>query len=156
MRPELEAKLFTDFPNLFQGRYKPITESLIPFGCECGDGWFGIIYNLSKKISELDPDAEATQVKEKYGGLRFYFTSQNDNYEKIFELIQDAEDESYKTCEDCGTKENASPNEHGWIKTLCPECREQNCQEREKRFEEMMSMGIKEWVEKQIKYNLSS
>ena len=44
--------------------------------CGCGDGWFDIINNLSSEIvkhSEYQPDHTfISQVKEKFGGLRFY------------------------------------------------------------------------------------
>jgi len=62
-------KLITDFPDLYSYYYDNSTP-LVPivFGFECGDGWFDIIYSLSKKISKLDPNCKALQVKEKFGG----------------------------------------------------------------------------------------
>lgn len=52
MREELEKKLYNEFPLLYGGRNKPLTESLMGFGCECGDGWYDLLYELS---SELEP-----------------------------------------------------------------------------------------------------
>ena len=75
---------------------------------ECDDGWFEIIYNLSEKIHEIDPHVQATQVKEKFGGLRFYTNYGN---EEINKVIREAESASLKTCEVCGTKENVEFNE---------------------------------------------
>ena len=42
--------------------------------------------------------------------------------EPVDDVIEWAEKESVKTCEGCGTKEGVT-SEGGWIKTLCPTCR---------------------------------
>jgi ribosomal protein L37AE/L43A len=83
------------------------------------NGWLQIIDDLSRKITELDPDVQASQVKEKFGGLRFYIDGGSD---EVHKLIEEAEEESYKTCEKCGTKENVSVTKTGWIITLCDKC----------------------------------
>ncbi|MEK7090164.1 MAG: hypothetical protein AAB930_01100, partial [Patescibacteria group bacterium] len=63
--------LFKNFP--FFHPEAPLTESLMAFGFECGDGWFGLIKKLCEKLKDLDlKDFRVTQVKEKFGGLRFY------------------------------------------------------------------------------------
>jgi hypothetical protein len=61
------------------------------------------------------------QVKEKYGGLRLYFSG-GDEY--VEGLISMAEAFSYTVCEVCGNK--AEPNKGGWISTLCESCRVDN------------------------------
>lgn len=62
------------------------------------------------------PQVVATQVKEKFGGLRFYY---NGGDEFIEGLVQMAEEFSYKICEKCG---NAGKlRNKGWIRTLCDE-----------------------------------
>ena len=60
----------------------------------------------------------AVQVKEKFGGLRFYMTGGTD---EIFDLIEKAEALSYKTCESCGAPGTQSNSK--WITTLCEDCR---------------------------------
>ncbi len=112
-------KLYDDFPDLYSERFLSIQESLMPFGFECGDGWFNLIYELSKKINKLCPEAKASQVKEKFGGLRFYV-----NYcsEKGLNLIHKYEKKSYKICEDCGATKEVKLRNFGWIKTLCDGC----------------------------------
>lgn len=62
---------------------------------------------------------KAVQVKEKFGGLRFYMTSGND---EIYDLIGEAEAKSYKTCEECGEPGEEKPM--SWIRTLCDGCYE--------------------------------
>lgn len=61
------------------------------------------------------------QVKEKYGGLRLYFSG-GDEY--VEGLVSMAEAMSYKICEVCGNK--GEPNKGGWISTLCESCRVDN------------------------------
>lgn len=58
------------------------------------------------------------QVKEKFGGLRLYFSG-GDDYVKG--LVNMAEAMSYHVCETCGNK--GTPNKGGWIVTLCESCR---------------------------------
>ena len=56
----------------------------------------------------------ASQVKEKFGGLRVYLTSSTDEMEQA---IRQAEEESFKTCEICG--EPGALRRGGWLATLC-------------------------------------
>jgi len=93
----------------------------ISFGFECGDGWFDLINNLITKIDELDVNNEVRifQIKEKFGGLRVYIDGPGTD--EIYDLIEKAENESYKICEKCGNP--GKPNKKGWISTLCDECR---------------------------------
>lgn len=113
-------KLFESFPKLYAGRDKPITQSLMPFGFECGDGWFDLIYNLSECISSYVESnnvapVEVIQVKEKYGSLRFYYNGGNDI---VMGMVWLAEWLSQVTCEICGAKgeidESAS-----WYRCRC-------------------------------------
>jgi hypothetical protein len=108
-------KLYHDFPKLYGGKDKSLQESLIPFGIMTSDGWFDIIYNLSKEITKLDPNCEAVEVKEKFGGLRFYI---NASCRKVFDAIDKAEELSYHTCEECG-KKGKLREDLPWVLTLC-------------------------------------
>ena len=122
MNQENTKKLIDDFPNLYKQKDLPPIQSLMCFGFECGDGWFDLLCKLSEKLSKDHPEVEAVQVKEKYGGLRFYI---NNGSDKAYDLIDEAAAESYGTCENCGTKQNVTQNEVGWILTLCDNCREE-------------------------------
>jgi len=112
-----KEKLLTDkFPILYRGINRPITENLLPFGFECDDGWFNIIWDLSEKLSNLNEDIIAMQVKEKYATLRFYITGGSD---KAFALIDEAEGKSSSTCEICGKGGTIMCKGIWWVKTLC-------------------------------------
>lgn len=121
MRLELEQKLAQDFPTLFKGKDKPVTESLMAFGCECDDGWYRIIRSMCHALhvhfKNQQIEFEFTQVKEKYGGLRVYFFG-GDAF--VDGVVCMAEEMAYKTCEICG---NPGTLCHAgvWLKTLCEE-----------------------------------
>jgi ribosomal protein L37AE/L43A len=122
MNKENTRKLIDMFPKLYHGYTKSMTESLMCFGFECGDGWFDLIKELSQKITEIDPEGEckAVQVKEKFGTLRFYTFGSND---QISNLIVEYEEKSAHVCEDCGSNINVKTSGEGWIRSLCEECR---------------------------------
>lgn len=56
----------------------------------------------------------AVQVKEKFGGLRFYAQAATD---KHYQYISFAESMSYRTCEECGAPGKTYTD--GWHMTLC-------------------------------------
>lgn len=118
MNKENTEKLYKDFPELYKQHTLSMQQTCMCWNFECGDGWFDLIYNLSKALTKLDIGIEAVQVKEKYGGLRFYVNGGNVDTDK---LISEAEALSYEICEVCGKK--GKPNEDGWISTLCKKCR---------------------------------
>ena len=74
-----KEKLKNDFPKMF---------SELTFGFECGPGWEKLIRKLAEDIQkncdETGDQVYAFQVKEKYGGLRFYIDGAN---EDVFNLI---------------------------------------------------------------------
>lgn len=131
MNLELENKLFNKYPKIFVGKDLPIDESLMSFGIECGDGWYWLIDNLCESIQNyIDNNFHlnisqviATQIKEKFGGLRFYYSNGND---LIDGMVWFAENLSYKICEVCGSTKNVSQNDIGWIYTRCDKCRRNN------------------------------
>jgi hypothetical protein len=119
MKWELEEKLFNRYPKIFAQHALPMTETAMNWGIECGDGWYALIYTLCAQLQHWTdkngaPQVEATQVKEKYGGLRFYVASANDIQQGMIEM---AEAMSDRLCEVCGR-----PGEQidaGWLVTRC-------------------------------------
>jgi hypothetical protein len=144
MRKELRDKLFTKFPfygyDEWKGNKNALLYTLMPFGFECGDGWFDIIWQLSECIANeldnvrrnakwrkldskgrkpIDPDAyRVIQVKEKFGTLRFYDMGFNSH---ISGMISMAEAMSEITCERCGARGKLR-EDRGWLLTLCDKC----------------------------------
>lgn len=92
----------------------------------CGDGWFEIIDELSKNLEPLIEEIEGldevwmpyvTDVKEKWGTLRFYMSCETD---KMSKFIREAELKSKVTCEACGSPGKIRGGH--WIVTLCDKC----------------------------------
>lgn len=93
------------------------------FGIECGDGWKELIKPLFEWIENYNKDHEDNpivieQVKEKFGGLRFYVSYEPD---ELSEMIRKAEEDSYGICETCGSKIDVG-HTSGWIQTICRKC----------------------------------
>jgi hypothetical protein len=135
MDQELQNQLFEKYPEIFSNRLKSPTESCMSMGIECGDGWYDLINSICQIVESLNKnikdrnrliagnnetiiDFKFDQIKEKFGGLRAYYSGGNDY---IRGLVSMAETMSYKICEVCGNK--GKPNKGGWISTLCDGCR---------------------------------
>ena len=91
-----------------------------------GPGWHNILYDLSREIVKINPGVRVLQVKEKFGGLRFYYASPgSDINEDINKLVIYAEIRCSRTCEACGAMDWTVDNTgNSWAKTLCAKCRE--------------------------------
>lgn len=92
---------------------------------QVGPGWAPLIRILDKRATELN--ITVNQVKEKFGGLRYYYTLPPDvdshnpkSYERFDALVRAAETIAYESCEECGAPGTAC-DPGGWIKVLCPE-----------------------------------
>ena len=90
---------------------------------ETPDGWNDLIaacaQNLESEISSLNCEERkkygAVQIKEKFGGLRWYTSHL---YPKIDEIIRKYENLSMITCETCGEPGERSSIK-GWIFVAC-------------------------------------
>jgi len=137
MSPELQNQLFEKYPNLFANKDKTPMQSPMCFGIEVGDGWYELLASVCWRISQHEKNIEDRkrvfkdqpekiqeeleyfpvkfdQVKEKYRGLRLYFSGGDSYVEGVIDM---AEEYSYKICEVCGNK--GEPNKEGWISTRC-------------------------------------
>jgi len=124
MKQELQNKLFEKYPKIFVQRTLPMTHTCMCWGIECPDSWYDLLDNLCENIqNEVDSkkllQVEASQVKEKFGSLRFYL---NGHIESIEDMINIAEQGSRKICAECGSKEDVISTD-SWIIFLCKDCR---------------------------------
>jgi len=91
---------------------------------ECHYGWLPLIRELHERMLELDPKYQIQQVKEKFGVLRFYFSTQKkDSFAKMNELVSEYESKSGHMCEWCGDPAETR-TENGWMRTICDDCNE--------------------------------
>lgn len=82
----------------------------------CGPGWEVLIASLIDDLFILGWDGTLMQVKEKFGGLRFYIGPASD---AIHERIRQAEKQSVHTCIECGAP--GKKRDLSWILVLCDE-----------------------------------
>lgn len=109
--------------------YRADAEPIMDTGIfECGPGWYPLLKDLITDLIALGWNKEICQVKEKFGGLRFYI---NEGSDEIYDRISEAEYESYQTCEVTG-KPGEVRNDLGWIETLCDEEYEKRLANRKK------------------------
>ena len=88
-------------------------------------GWHPLIQELCLKLWSLGWDGKVDQVKEKFGGLRFYVDSTDMHgvaSDAAWSLIQQTEFQSLSVCELCGTSPAAINRTRYWLKTFCTEC----------------------------------
>lgn len=107
------------------------------FGVECGEGWkklYQPIIDYVTKYNETNEDKiEIHQIKEKFGGLRIYLSKYN---EEVRQMIDDAEEISYNTCEECGKYIKKPIVVNHWIYPQCNDCYRKWEEKREKAVEE--------------------
>jgi len=137
-----QHKLIQAFPRLFRAADKtPYTE----FGIQCGDGWYDLIYKLCSDIESVltadgttdDDWPHVLQIKEKFGGLRFYISRSGksevsmsapgfvevrpvSDVDAIGDLIEAAEDKALEVCEDCSAP--GTMYRDGWWHVKCDAC----------------------------------
>ena len=85
------------------------------FFISTGEGWKCLTWPLIKRCT-LE-GVRIADVKEKFGGLRFYVYVASD---ELYLAIDDAEELSFTICEECG--DPGEPRGGSWIKTQCDEC----------------------------------
>lgn len=87
---------------------------------DIGPGWYQLVLDLDRDIAKLAPDYVLHQVKEKFGGLRYYVGEiPSDVWDQVADLKNAAEEQSFRTCEVCGTTNSVTTAGRGWVRTLC-------------------------------------
>lgn len=91
-------------------------------GIAVGEGWYKLVLQCHNELKELDPDYDIYQIKEKFGQLRYYFTTNKgeDIFEKMNKIALKYENQSCETCDICGKKGKRVIN-NGRIMTRCEE-----------------------------------
>jgi len=132
------AKRMEDrFPKMFATPYG---------GFCCGEGWWPILetlcgqiqHHIDWKIKQGNDITQVTvaQIKEKFGGLRFYYDGGDD---EICGMVSMAESWASASCEICGAP--GSSGGKGWIKTLCPTHRVESDAQYNERFKDENQTG---------------
>jgi hypothetical protein len=80
-----------------------------------GNGWDHLVQPLIDHCEKNN--IPIAQIKEKFGGLRFYLDTAL-NTDPIWGMIDEAEQRSLSTCEECG-EPGTRKRIGGWLKTVC-------------------------------------
>ena len=121
MSPDKDKELCRKYPNLYKNRHGDPRNTCMCWGFEVGDGWYDIIDRLSAKLEPTG--VSAAQVKEKFGGLRFYIDlCPTEKWDYVNEAIDKAEIEAAQTCEICGKPGKINTDGY-WSSCRCENCR---------------------------------
>ena len=123
MKKELQDKLYENYPKIFRQKDLSMHETCMNWGICTGDGWYTLIDALCCSLQfnidyNKQPQLEAVQVKEKFGGLRFYVENASSEQHAVISFVEAF---STKVCETCGSTENVTQTP-GWIMTICSKC----------------------------------
>jgi hypothetical protein len=127
---------YTKFKDRMEHKFPKIFKS--PYGgFDVGEGWWPILESLcgyiqahidqreksreyfaihNKPLPDSIPQVVVTQIKEKFGGLRFYY---NGGDECISGMVYMAEGWASRTCETCGSP--GTLRGRSWLYTACDE-----------------------------------
>jgi len=90
-----------------------------PVNVQVMPGWARIVKQLAMTLEERFPELNVVQIKEKFGGLRFYTDR---TFGESLTLINAAEEEAGRTCGQCGLPGKLIHPPKGWMATLCDGC----------------------------------
>ncbi len=127
-----QQELIQKYPKIF----KPYEGNPYGVNWEVPDTWIQLVDDLCGAIqSRVDhwrmwdkdgehrcPQVTCTQVKEKFGTLRFYYSGGD---QPIDGMVSFASYMSYHICIDCGSREDLGRTQ-GWVSTKCRTCAEKN------------------------------
>lgn len=123
MKKELQDALYAKYPKIFAQKDLSMRETCMCWGIDTGDGWYDLLDNLCGQLQGMTdnnpenvefPQLQATQVKEKYGTLRFYTNGSSAWQDGV---ISFAEYLSGTVCDVCGDKGEIVGG--GWLSTRC-------------------------------------
>ncbi len=104
---------------LFPDEIKDRVNNGMGCGSQIGEGWFDLVRQLDKDIAALAPDYIVDQVKEKFGGLRYYVSNLPvTESQEIYGLISVAEDKSNTICDVCGEPAETAAYDY-FVTTRC-------------------------------------
>lgn len=94
-------------------------------------GWYRLIADVDRQLSNLDPDYIVHQVKQKFGTLRYYCCPSGDEpscstLDAFESITEEAERVSALTCERCGGADSSLCHQANGlrVRTLCSSCAE--------------------------------
>lgn len=148
---EFDRHMCEKYPIMFRERNLPMNQTCMCWGFNIGKGWYSVLDELCEKLEFIYKQSNIRvifqQVKEKYGGARFYFGTEkekgkenNDDDKQWIDIISNevsrAEQICDYVCAECGCHKNDTITIGGWVYDCCEKCLKKN---------ERTAKGIKIW-----------
>jgi len=96
-------ELYEKFPHLYRERTAPLESSGMGWGFQCENGWYKIIYEMSKKIDKISSEgvhAPAISQVSKHEDGTLYVAVSNIT-PPVADIVTSATEQSRLTCEFC-------------------------------------------------------
>jgi hypothetical protein len=107
------------YPNIkFPGHYLDLEYPYNPIE-HVPEGWGSLLEKLLEDLSKLSVEISVLQIKEKFGGLRFYYHALGADNDEAVALVEEAESKSVNLCVVCGKP--GTMRYGGWISPYCDE-----------------------------------
>ena len=108
--------------NELQLQIEALKEKIVteyPKSIDVDEGWYQLVIDCDKELTAIDPYYRIFQIKEKFGGLRYYFhPSQSDTSKAMSEVVSKYEAIAARTCEATGGSGVLMESAGGRRKTL--------------------------------------
>ena len=96
-------ELYEKFPHLYRERTAPLESSKMAWGFQCENGWYKIIYEMSKKIDKISKEGEfapaIAEVSRHEDGTLYVAVS--NITPPVADIVTSATEQSRLTCEFC-------------------------------------------------------
>lgn len=96
-------ELYEKFPHLYRERTAPLESSHMAWGFGCENGWYKIIYEMSKKIDKISSEGEhapAISLVSRHEDGTLYVAVSNIT-PPVADIVTSATEQSRLTCEFC-------------------------------------------------------
>jgi hypothetical protein len=96
-------ELYEKFPHLYRERTAPLESSDMGWGFQCENGWYKIIYEMSKKIDKISSEGEhapAISLVSRHEDGTLHVAVRNTT-PPVADIVMNAREQSRLTCEYC-------------------------------------------------------
>jgi hypothetical protein len=136
-REEYDQYMCKKYPDIFRERNLPMSQTCMCWSFCINKGWYYILDNLCEKLESISRltgiKTYFIQIKEKFGGARFYHSSDiidckmspSDKefwYEIIDDLISTTEESCSYICAECGGYREKMITIGSWVYDICEPC----------------------------------
>jgi len=108
--------------NDLQAAVEMLKEKIVPEywkSIDVDEGWYQLVIDCDRELTQIDPNYQIAQIKQKFGGLRYYFQPSLPNtYKAMNEVVTKYETIAAVTCESTGKTGALMRSKSGWYRTL--------------------------------------